>query len=99
MNAVVQYFHGPNTTAAQRQRLLVVNFTAPDAGRTLCEFLMGGMALECERFTNLPNVSPSNMTFWQTHPTSFEYLNAANAVVSLAYDGDIVIDAFCTQHV
>lgn len=59
---VLSYFAA---SAARRRRLLELDFTAPDAGRRLCEFVHGGghaaAAAGCARYTSLPTVEPNDL--------------------------------------
>ena len=61
IEAVLRYFHA---TPERRRRFLDVDFTAPDAGRTLCSFVSqsdDSAPDECEAHSDMPDVPPSHL--------------------------------------
>lgn len=56
VSTVLEYFNTTDRSA----RFLSLDFTAPDAGRSLCNFALGDTT-SCEKYTILPNVDASEL--------------------------------------
>ena len=54
--AVLAHF----ASAEKRGQLLDLDFTAPDAGRKLCDFVLADGAA-CAQYTELPNIEPEEL--------------------------------------
>jgi len=53
--------------AVSPERLLLLDFEADDAGRKLCQFVLGASATRCANFTSLPTASPTWVGFDTLH--------------------------------
>lgn len=64
--AVLKYFKEPS----RRSRFLDLDFTRPDAGHSLCSFVLAN-STTCDQYTKLPNVEPQHLDAkWQSKHSS-----------------------------